>query len=242
MQADSPTPTPIPCGPQLAPAARTAERVGVFGGSFDPIHRGHLAVIRAVLERGAVEHLVVVPARVSPHKLDAPPTLAAERLALLQAALEELEPSLRAGLSIWTVELEREGPSFTLDTIQALVGARDGAAPAPRLVVGQDSVPGLPRWRAVERLLAATRLVVVERGGSEPLDHALEGLGGPAAEAVRAAVESGWLPLEQPSSASSTAVRDSLAGGAEQVDELPPQVLDSIRRRGLYASDGEPDA
>ena len=214
--------------------------MGLFGGSFDPVHQGHLTVVRAVLGQDAVDHLLVVPARVSPHKLETPPTPPEARLDLLQAAFETLPEDHRERLSIWTAELFRSGPSFTLDTVRALAAARGHRAAPPRLVVGQDSVAGLPRWREVEALLDSVELLVVERGGATPLARLLRDLEAAGRGSIADRVRAGWLPLEGPSAASSTALRERLPGAPAADEDLPPGVLERIRRRGLYGRPAGP--
>jgi nicotinate-nucleotide adenylyltransferase len=227
-------------GPELAPDALAAARVGLFGGSFDPVHRGHLTVVRAALGRAGLDHLVVVPARVSPHKLDRAPAPGPERVELLRAALSTLPPELRARLSIWTAELGRDGPSFTFDTVRELERLRGRREELPRLVLGQDSLDGLPRWHERDALLGRVRLVVVERGGGEPLEAVLERLRDALPEPALAAVRDGWVALAEPSAASSTALRAGLARGEGDLGELPEEVAERIRRAGLYRADEPP--
>lgn len=246
MEAERPEGSPWP-GPEPSPepavGALRAESVGLFGGSFDPVHRGHLTVAETVLERGGVEHLVLVPARISPHKLERPPLPGAIRTGLLRAALAALPEPLRERVSIWTVELERPGPSFTIDTVERLAAARARGATPPALVVGQDSLAGLPRWHRLDALLEAVRLLVVERGGSGPLEESLARAGAELAPEHRARFAAVRLTPERPSRASSTEVRRALLAGGVDLEQLPPEVERAIRASGLYRDvDGCGDA
>jgi nicotinate-nucleotide adenylyltransferase len=131
-------------------------RVGVFGGSFDPVHVGHLAIANAALEELALDRVLFVPARRSPLKEEGPVAPAEDRLAMLEAATKD-EP--RFGLS--TVELEREGPSYTVDTLASLRGQGE-----LYLILGGDAYADLERWRDPERVRSLATIVVAARPGA----------------------------------------------------------------------------
>jgi nicotinate (nicotinamide) nucleotide adenylyltransferase len=95
-------------------------RVGVFGGTFDPVHVGHLAIANAALDELGLDSVYFVPARRSPLKQDGPTASAEDRLAMLTAAIAD-EPRFRVS----PVELDRSGPSFTVDTLESLRGEGD---------------------------------------------------------------------------------------------------------------------
>ncbi len=140
----------------MSPRADPRPRIGVFGGTFDPPHLGHLLLAEAARERLALDRVVFVPARVPPHKRGRRVSPARTRLALLRAALRG------TGFAISTVELDRPGPSYTVDTLERLAGA----APARLfLLVGADSLADLPTWREPERILALATLAVAARPG-----------------------------------------------------------------------------
>ncbi|MHC4893341.1 MAG: nicotinate-nicotinamide nucleotide adenylyltransferase [Planctomycetota bacterium] len=236
---DNPQRPPRPeTGAEPAAEALVAERLGVFGGSFDPVHLGHLTVVRAALGAGSLDHLVLVPARISPHKLERPPTDGARRVELLELALDDLEPELRSRLSIWTVELSRPGPSFTVDTLTELIERRGPGRPRPHFVMGQDSVAGLPRWRSVERIFELVDPMVVPRGGEGPLAASIAALEGQLEASLVKRLCDGALPLVDASAASSTAVRTVLGGEANGALDLPLAVARRIEQLGLYGSGG----
>lgn len=201
-----------------------APRWGLFGGSFDPVHTGHLHAARAARAALGLELVRFVPARQSPHKLD-------RRLAPGPARVELLELAL-AGEPDFVVdarELERAGPSFTIDTVRGLVAEHPGAPPA--MILGSDNLRGFPRWRGVHELLELVVPVVVHRS-----DHPEELLSDLAAQLEPHeldALRAGFLRLT-PVDCSSSDVRARLARGEPLGDALPPGVESRIRELGLY--------
>jgi len=131
-------------------------RVGVFGGTFDPPHIGHLAIAHAALEELPLDRLLFVPARRSPLKERAPVASDADRLAMLEAAIGG-EP--RFGVS--RVELERAGPSYTVETLERL---RDQGTLF--LILGGDAFAELARWRRPEQISELATIVVAARPGA----------------------------------------------------------------------------
>jgi nicotinate-nucleotide adenylyltransferase len=130
-------------------------RVGVFGGTFDPVHVGHLAIANAALDELALDRLYFVPARRSPLKRDGPVASAKDRLAMLTAAIST-EPRFR----VWPVELEREGPSFTVDTLEGLRGEGELF-----LILGSDAYADFERWRDPARIRELATVVLAARPG-----------------------------------------------------------------------------
>lgn len=215
----------------LAPAARSAARLGLFGGSFDPVHRGHLDVAAAARAAFRLDHVVFVPAALSPHKAGLPPSPPRDRVALLERALGGLDGA--GWSSIWTVELEREAPSYTVRTVEDLAQARP-RGPEPYLILGEDNLPGLPTWRRVGELLDRVKPIVVQRERGTVLADVLEGVAGDLHPDHVAKLVRGLVPLADPSPHSSTAVRATLERGAEPRAALPAGVWELIRARGLY--------
>lgn len=186
----------------------------LFGGSFDPVHNGHVAVVDHLLRAGLAGHVHVVPARLSPHK-DADRAGPAARLEL--AALAFLD---RPQVSVDDRETRRPGPSYTVDTLREL--AAEHPDDPWRLVIGADNLPGLGTWHEAAELLRLAVVLVLPRGDARP--HLPAG----AAPERFIVVEDFDEPV------SSTGIRAMLAAGRLPVDALPVAVARRIRARGLY--------
>lgn len=208
----------------LVSAARRAERLGVLGGSFDPPHLGHLHVARRAREAFDLDHVVFVPAARPPHKPTRRLASGEERVAMLERLLAD-EPDA----SIWTVELGRSGPSYTVDTLRALDAARD-AGGRTFLLLGSDNLAGLAGWRELDEILRRARPVVVARAGARLDPETLAGLD-PAA--ARERIEAGFLPGE-PFEAASTDLRARLAAGDVPAELFPPALREYLARHGIY--------
>jgi nicotinate-nucleotide adenylyltransferase len=139
---------------------------GILGGTFDPIHFGHLAIGETVREALDLDRVLFVPAAIPPHKPDRPIAPARDRLKMVELAIAG-NPAFAAS----TIELDRAGPSFSVDTVEALEAATRAAGWEPDIwfVLSVEAVRGLPDWREPERLLASCRLAVVPRAGEPPL-------------------------------------------------------------------------
>lgn len=173
------------------------ERFGLFGGSFDPVHRGHLLVALAACEELRLSKLFFIPAAQSPFKPESQPAPAAERLRMLRLAL--------AGCTNYFIddqEIRRGGVSYTIDTVKHYVHNYPGAALF--YLVGADHIPMLPKWRSAEELAKLVEFVVIPRPG-EPTgnlpsgfrQHTLAGFAmGVSSSQIRARVRAG-LPVEQ---------------------------------------------
>ena len=136
--------------------------LGVFGGTFDPIHVAHLAVAEAARDALGLDRVLFVPNRQPPHKPDQAVTPAAHRLAMVQAAI--------AGNSAFetsTIEMDREGPSYTAETLEALRADRLAAGPAGEiaLILSVEALAGLATWYEPARVLELATLVVAPRDG-----------------------------------------------------------------------------
>jgi nicotinate-nucleotide adenylyltransferase len=151
------------------PRAVLAGSVGILGGTFDPIHVGHLAAAEEVRESLGLERVLFVPAGVPPHKPNRRVTAAADRIAMVQLAIEG-----NAAFEVSRVEVDRPGPSWTADTVELLADAerRAGRSPDLTVILSVESFRGLPTWREPARLLEAARVAVVPRGGFPAPDEA----------------------------------------------------------------------
>lgn len=209
-----------------------------YGGSFDPVHLGHLAIARAVRD-GLGADVALVPAADPPHK-DATHAAAALRLRMLELAIAG-EPGLRVDGR----ELDRDGPSYTVDTLR-LVRAGQGPHRPIAWVVGGDSLLQLDRWHRWRELFAHGHVLAVARPGA-PLDDDAIAARAPAVQRQlgfrrRPAQELADTPaggfavldLERLRPESSTAVRALVAAGGDWEAMLPPAVAGFIRDHRLY--------
>jgi nicotinate-nucleotide adenylyltransferase len=154
---------------ESAPSPVRAGSIGVLGGTFDPFHVGHLGLARAARDQLGLERVLVVPAAAPPHKPGRAISDGDVRLALVEAGIVG-EDRLEAT----RIELDRDGPSYTVDTLAALAERERAAGRAPdlTLILSAESFAGLPAWRDPERLLDLARIAVAPRAGHEPPDPA----------------------------------------------------------------------
>lgn len=141
------------------------DNIALLGGTFDPIHLGHLVAAQEIREALGLDRLVLVPAGAPPHKgRDSPLASPDLRLAMVRAATQN-----DTKLCVWSAEVERTGPSWTVDTLRHLATIREEGAPSPYLVMGADQWNAFHGWRCPEEIRTRSRLVVMTRGG-EGLD------------------------------------------------------------------------
>jgi len=194
--------------------------VGILGGTFDPIHVGHLAVAESVREQLDLRRVVFVPAAVPPHR-GAPAASAEDR-----AAMVELAIAGNPAFVIDRLEIERPGPSYAVDTLEILA-ARE---PDPWFILSAEALAGLPTWRSPRRVIELARLAIVPRPGAAPpsrawLDEHFPGCGNRVA-----VLEGPLLPI------SGTAIRERLAAGRSIRYLVPDAVRAYITDHGLYRS------
>ncbi len=201
--------------------------VAVFGGSFDPVHRGHVAMVDLLLGRSLADEVLLVPAGRSPDKAGHSASGAA-RAAMLELAFAQ-EPRV----TVESCELAREGPSYTVQTLEELALARPAAR--LQLVLGQDNLTGFYRWRSPQRILDLAGLVVFARADSaDPMTDSqgirdlLQARGLAAGSVVAVA--------DFDVAVSSRAVRAKLQNGRPDPGLVPEAVAAYIRRHGLYRS------
>ena len=190
-------------------------RVGVFGGSFDPVHHGHLAIALAALEGLPLDRVIFVPARRSPLKDAAPAASEADRLAMLERAIDG-----ERRFSVTRVELDRPAPSYTVETLEALAG--EGQL---FLILGADAASQLGRWRDPERIRRLATVVVARRAPAEKGARA----GTPAA------APDGAITLDTPlMDISARELRERAARGRSLRYLVPDAVWRYIREQKLY--------
>ncbi|MBI3748229.1 MAG: nicotinate (nicotinamide) nucleotide adenylyltransferase [Chloroflexi bacterium] len=144
------------------PAAVVAGSLGVFGGTFDPVHVAHLALAQEAAESLGLERVLFVPAGSPPHKPGITVTPGEDRLAMVRLAIAGNDR-----FEVSRIELDREGPSYTVDTLAALAAERAEHGPAGGivLILSADAFLGLPTWHEPRRVLELARLAVAPRDG-----------------------------------------------------------------------------
>jgi len=207
---------------------------GILGGTFDPIHLGHLAIAERARDTLGLAGVVFVPAAQNPFK-DARPSPAGDRVAMVELAISGNER-----FRVSRVELEREGPSYTVDTLEAFHADGRYAGPGrpdPVVIVSVEALRGLPGWHHVDRILELARVAVVPRRGYEP--PAPDWLGTTFPGRTER-----FLMLDGPDLGHSASEIRARAGAGRSIRYLVPDgVRDWIARHGLYgapAADGGP--
>ena len=202
-------------------------RLGVFGGSFDPVHLGHLELATCCRQQAALETVWFVPAARQPHKPQGPEASDADRLAMLKLALAD-----RPEFGVCTLELDRGGVSYTVDTLEAIHAERPHAELF--LLMGADSLKDLPHWREPARVCQlATPLVVHRAGAAAPDFQRLRPLvGEQRLTAIRnCQVEMPAMPI------SSSRIRSLIFAEGDWKPLVPTMVADFIRQHRLYVGD-----
>ena len=219
--------TPAASGPERA----CTERLGIFGGSFNPPHNGHLALARAVQSAHALDRVIFMPAGAPPHKHPGELASAADRLEMVRLAIDGHE-----GFEVSDAELRREGTTYTVDTLEEC----RRLYPKAELffLIGADSLVDLPGWRSPKRILELARVVAVNRPGHEgsPTAERFSGIAAETLERLRRDC------VEMPASALESRelrrrIRQSGAGSPALAGALAEGVRHYIERRGLYRQD-----
>lgn len=136
-------------------------RIALYGGTFDPIHHGHLILAREAMEKWNLDRVIFIPAAISPHKPGTNPAPAALRLEMVRAAIAGEE-----AFALDDSELHREGPSYSVETVEQM-RARFPDAELFYLI-GHDNVPKLHTWRRIEDLRRLAKFIVFDRGDAAP--------------------------------------------------------------------------
>ncbi len=216
-----------------APAARP---IGVFGGTFDPVHFGHLRPALELKEQLGLEAVHLIPCHIPPHR-DEPHATPAQRRTMLQLAIEG-EP----GLLLDNRELERPGPSYMVDTLKSLRQEFGEQRPLC-LIIGADAFLGLPSWYHWQQLVQLAHIVVAHRPGWQLDESSLE----PALQQLlqQHRLSGAQQLCETPAGGvllqpvtqlaiSASAIRQQVAAGGSANYLLPQPVWDYIRQQNLY--------
>jgi nicotinate-nucleotide adenylyltransferase len=223
------------------------KRIAIYGGTFDPVHLGHLEIARKVSQIFGIDEFLFVPARVAPHKQDREVTLALHRYAMLALATQK-----DAALCVSTFELEGPEPQYTVDSLLHF-RARLGQFTQLFFVMGADSWTEITTWREWRRLMTLANLVVVTRPGYEfscgNVDRAVADiildLRGLTEERVLRMLEPGkqkiFVTDAVMQDVSATDVRQAARQNrADKINKLVPlEVADYIRKYRLYKDTNE---
>jgi len=183
------------------------KKIGIFGGTFDPIHHAHLILARDAIEQLQLDELLFIPAAISPHKLDQTPAPADARVEMLRAAIGG-EPQF----CLDTLELERPGPSYAVETVEAL-RLREPDAQFVYLI-GEDNVARLSTWHRFAELSQMVHFAVLDRTGLK--------------------TEHRFVTVRRHIDISATDIRNRVARGRSIRYLVPPAVEKIIRERQLY--------
>ncbi|MEE9558872.1 MAG: nicotinate-nucleotide adenylyltransferase [Candidatus Brocadiales bacterium] len=200
-------------------------RIGILGGTFNPVHIGHLIIAEEVYYRHGLSRVIFIPAGIPPHKGVENLTEAHHRYEMVKLATKDNDH-----FEVSDEEVAREGKSFTIDTVDANP-ERYGKDSNLHLIVGMDTVNELPTWKDIKRLSTLCRIVVVNRPGNTLaiLDQLIPVMGKEKVEEIkRIHVE---IP---PIGISSTDIRDRLNKGLHTRYIVPPEVRQYIEKHGLY--------
>jgi nicotinate-nucleotide adenylyltransferase len=195
-------------------------RLGIFGGSFDPVHNGHLALASACQKQAALDEIWFVPTAIQPLKHHGPKAKNSERVEMLELALDDQDY-----WRVCTLEIDRGGPSYTVDTLRQL----HEELPEARLffMIGSDAQRDIPRWKEPDVIFALATPLVVHRAGEAAPD--LQMLSSLCTRDTQPQV------IEmQPVNVSSTEIRRRISAEETLEGLVPPAVAAYIAERRLY--------
>ena len=212
------------------PATAAPRAFGILGGTFDPVHLGHLALAREALIELDLERVLFVPNATPPHKPGQAVTAAHHREAMVQLAIEPV-----AAFELSRVELQRPGPSYAVDTVAELAErAHEEGRPEPWFVLSAEVLDGFHSWRHPERILELCRVAVAPRLGSEPIDREWVAGRYPGYEDRFAFLPGPELDI------ASTTIRERVRSGLP-IDDLAPAAVERyILEHGLYRDGAGP--
>jgi len=204
----------------LPPAPIVPGSVGILGGTFDPIHHGHLVIAEEAREALGLERVLLVPAAEPPHKPDSVVTPAEHRLAMVELAVAG-----NPAFAVSGIEVERGGRSYPVETLETLL--REGVSD-PWFILSAEALAGFPAWRRPDRILELCRLAVVPRGDHDALDAAWVREHFPGREERIAFLAGPLLPI------SGSVVRRRAAAGRSVRYLVPDAVARYITDHALY--------
>lgn len=199
-------------------------RIGILGGTFNPVHNGHLAIAREALRRFRLDRVIFIPVALPPHKSSADLAPAWSRLAMLRLALRG-----KRRYSLSGMEIARGGKSYTVRTVREL--RRRFPRAEFHLIIGADNLKTIASWKRIGELVRRVGFIVVRRPG-----HPLRGMTGEnAAWARRILGPGGGNVLELAIPVSSSGIRERARRGLSLRGMVPPPVARYLRKKALYA-------
>ncbi len=201
-----------------------AKRIGIMGGSFDPVHAGHLIIAQDAAERLGLSAVVFIPAAIPPHKQELQRVDAGHRLAMLRLATES-----NPRFSVSDIELRRGGVSYTVDTLRAMRDIHSDAALF--LIVGRDTLVDFHTWHRTDEILELCEVATLLRPGEDSLAVIAEKIQLPAEQRerlLRNVIDAHQIEV------SSSEIRMRLAEGLGIRHLVPPEVENYIYENGLY--------
>ena len=181
-------------------------RVGLYGGTFDPIHNGHIRVIQELISKHIVDHLLILPAGEPRLRESAPIATGAQRRTMCQLAVNEFTAEIKKSVEVNPIEILREGPSYTIDTVEAVAQSFEGDTIV--LILGSDAYEKIGDWHRIDELKRLVEFVVIDRP-EFPGEH------NTSIDAI---------------AVSATDIR------AKKSDQVPAAVAAYIKEQNLYAS------
>jgi nicotinate-nucleotide adenylyltransferase len=201
------------------------EKIGLFGGSFDPIHFGHLRMAEELANDHDLSEVWFCPANISPHKLNYKPVPIEHRLQMVSLACKE-----DSRFSLLDLEAKREGPSFTIDTVKELI-KKEQARDKPRqlyLILSDEALEGFFRWKDPEQIVQLVPILIGSRLSNSNMPPKFK-----KNPIISQAIEKGWSPTTL-FNISSTEIRERLKKGKNCEEYVPKKVLDYIYQNNLY--------
>lgn len=199
------------------------QKIGLYGGTFDPFHFGHLNLAIELMEKKGLDEVWFIPAQLSPHKGHILPVSLHHRLTMVGLAISDL-PYFR----IKDLEAHRPPPSYTVDTLRLLM-AEEANRSDPKqfyLLLGEDSIPGFFRWHQVEDIVQMVPLLIGSRSGQWSASQE-------SSDLIQQAIEKGIVKTRM-MDISSTDLRERLAKRLYCGHLIPARTLDYIKKNQLY--------
>lgn len=200
------------------------QKIGLYGGTFDPIHFGHINLAMELKDKKDLDEVWFIPAQINPHKTHIPPVSMKHRLAMLELAIEDI-PSFK----IKDIEAHRPPPSYTVDTIRLILEQEEHRSSSRQffLLLGEDSIPGFFKWHQPEEIVKLVPLLIGSRTG-----HYI------AAESdispsIKSAIQQGMVKTRI-MDISSTELRERLSKQSYCGHLIPARALNYVKKNQLY--------